>query len=352
MAKEKESKKYMQRCLDLATHGLGSTYPNPLVGSVIVFNNKIIGEGFHRKSGEPHAEVLAIRSVLDKNLLKKATLYVNLEPCSHYGKTPPCADLIVRTEIPRVVVGTMDTTEKVHGQGIRKMQNGGVDIITGILEKECRFINRRFFTFHEQKRPYIILKWAQSADGFLDEERLPEQKGPNWINGPLSRQLVHKWRSEEQAILVGRKTALLDNPALTARDWYGPNPLRLVIDRELSLPASLQLFDDSAPTIIFNNIRDQEHTHPETVKLDFSRSVIEQILKELYNRKIQSMIIEGGAYTLSQFIERKLWDEARVFIGNRYFHAGVKAPTLKKQPIEIITLSDSTYHLFYKTTHF
>ncbi len=352
MNKESEHTRYMQRCLDLAMQGLGTTYPNPLVGSVMVWEDKIIGEGFHHRSGEPHAEVLAIRSVKNRDLLKKATLYVNLEPCSHYGKTPPCADLIVKTGIPRVVVGTTDTTEKVQGKGIRKMQEGGVEVITGMLEQESRFINRRFFTYHEKKRPYIILKWAESADGYLDEERIAGQQGPNWISGPLGRQLVHKWRSEEQAILVGRKTALIDNPALTAREWYGRNPLRLVIDRELTLPPDLQLFDDEAPTIIFNNLREEKHTHPEPVRIDFSKSIIPQITAELYHRRIQSLIVEGGAYTLRQYIESGMWDEARVFKGNRYFHTGVKAPVLKHQPSGIIHTGDSTYHLFFKATYF
>jgi len=352
MNKENEHTVYMQRCLDLAIQGLGTTYPNPLVGAVIVWKDKIIGEGFHHRSGEPHAEVLAIRSVKNRELLKQATLYVNLEPCSHYGKTPPCADLIVKTGIPRVVVGTPDTTEKVHGKGIRTMQEGGIEVITGIREQESRFINRRFFTYHEKKRPYIILKWAESADGYLDEERIAGQQGPHWISGPLGRQLVHKWRSEEQAILVGRKTALIDNPALTAREWYGRNPLRLVIDRELTLPTGLQLFDDEAPTIIFNNLREEKHTHPEPVRIDFSKPIIPQITEELYSRQIQSMIVEGGAYTLRQYIESGMWDEARVFKGNRYFHAGVKAPVLKRQPSGIIHTGDSTYHLFFSANFF
>ncbi|HHJ10905.1 MAG TPA: bifunctional diaminohydroxyphosphoribosylaminopyrimidine deaminase/5-amino-6-(5-phosphoribosylamino)uracil reductase RibD [Bacteroidetes bacterium] len=351
MNKENEHARYMQRCLDLAIQGLGTTYPNPLVGSVIVWKDKIIGEGFHHRSGEPHAEVLAIRSVKNRDLLKKATLYVNLEPCSHYGKTPPCADLIVKTGIPRVVVGTLDTTEKVQGKGIRKMQEGGVEVITGVLEQASRFVNRRFFTYHEKKRPYIILKWAESVDGYLDEERTDGQQVPNWISGPLGRQLVHKWRSEEQAILIGRKTALIDNPALTAREWYGRNPLRLVIDRELTLPSNLQLFDDEAPTIIFNNLREEKHTHPEPVRIDFNKPVIPQITEELYSRQIQSLIVEGGAYTLRQYIESGMWDEARVFKGNRYFYAGVKAPVLKRQPSRIFHTGDSTYHLFFNDTY-
>ncbi len=342
----------MRRCLELAVRGLGTTYPNPLVGSVIVYEGRIIGEGFHHHSGGPHAEVVAMQAVQDRSLLKKATLYVNLEPCSHHGKTPPCADRIVREGIPRVVVGTLDTSEKVMGRGVRRMQEGGVEVVTGILEEESRYVNRRFFTCQEKKRPYIILKWAESADGFLDEERLPGQEGPNWISGLLGRQAVHRWRTQEQAILVGRKTALIDDPALTAREWAGRNPLRLVIDRELSLPPTLQLFDDEAPTIIFNNLRSQKHTHPEPVKIDFSQPVVRQILEELHARQIQSLIVEGGAYTLRQFIDAGLWDEARVFRGARYFHKGVKAPSPKRQPAKVVDLSDSVYYLFRRTDIF
>ncbi len=352
MSQKEQDERYMERCLELAQRGLGTTWPNPLVGAVIVHEGRIIGEGFHHRSGEPHAEVLAVRAVRDKRLLKQATLYVNLEPCSHQGKTPPCADMIVREGIPRVVVGTMDTTDKVRGQGIARMQAGGVEVVTGVLEEESRYMNRRFFTYHEKKRPYILLKWAESADGFLDEERLPGQEGPNWISGPLGRQTVHRWRTQEQAILVGRKTAVIDNPALTAREWWGRNPLRLVIDRELGLPPTLQLFDDEAPTIIFNNLKTERLTHPEPVKIDFSTPILPQILDELYERRIQSLIVEGGAYTLEQFIRAGLWDEARVFRGERYFHKGVKAPALGRQPKEIVPLVDSVYHLFFRSDHF
>ena len=342
----------MRRCLDLAGRGLGTTYPNPLVGSVIVHEDHIIGEGFHHRSGEPHAEVVAVQAVKDKALLKKSTLYVNLEPCSHHGKTPPCADMIVREGIPRVVVGTVDTTGKVMGKGLARMRAGGVEVVAGVLEEESRYVTRRFFTYHEKKRPYILLKWAESADGYLDEERLPGQEGPNWISGPLGRQAVHRWRTQEEAILVGRKTALIDDPALTAREWRGRNPLRLVIDRELSLPSTLQLFDDEAPTIIFNNLRSERHTHPEPVKIDFSQSILPQILDDLYERQVQSLIVEGGAYTLQQFIGADLWDEARVFRGERYFHKGVKAPALGRQPAEIVRLPDSVYHLFFRSDRF
>ncbi len=342
----------MRRCLELARRGLGTTYPNPLVGSVIVHEGRIIGEGFHHRSGEPHAEVLAVRAVTDRRLLRQSTLYVNLEPCSHHGRTPPCADMIVREGIPRVVIGTLDTSEKVSGRGVARLRDGGVEVITGVLEEESRYVNRRFFTFHEKKRPYVLLKWAESADGFLDEERLPGQEGPNWISGPLGRQAVHRWRTQEEAILVGRKTALIDDPLLTAREWWGKNPLRLVIDRDLTLPATLRIFNDEAPTIVFNHRLSRRHEHPEPVRIDFREEILPQILEELYRRQVQSVMVEGGAYTLQKFIEADLWDEARVFKGERYFHAGVKAPAPGRQPAEKIDLGDSVYYRFFRCDHF
>jgi diaminohydroxyphosphoribosylaminopyrimidine deaminase/5-amino-6-(5-phosphoribosylamino)uracil reductase len=227
---EAEVNIFMKRCLELASKAEGMTYPNPMVGSVIVHEGKIIGEGFHLKAGGPHAEVNAINSVSDKSKLKDSTLYVNLEPCSHFGKTPPCADLIIANSVPRVVIGTLDTSEKVSGQGLSRLKNAGCEVITGVLEKECRRLNRRFFTFHEKNRPYITLKWAQSADGYLDMIRTSDQNtGPNWITGNPERVLVHRWRAGEQAILVGAGTLRVDNPKLNVREWTGNNPLRLVL---------------------------------------------------------------------------------------------------------------------------
>ncbi|NOY38471.1 MAG: bifunctional diaminohydroxyphosphoribosylaminopyrimidine deaminase/5-amino-6-(5-phosphoribosylamino)uracil reductase RibD [Chlorobi bacterium] len=339
----------MMRCLDLARCGLGTTYPNPQVGSVIVRHGKIIAEGFHRRSGEPHAEALAIAAVKDKSLLKGSSLYVSLEPCSHFGKTPPCADLIVSSGIPRVVVGTLDTSKKVAGKGIGILRAGGCEVVTGVLEKECRRINRRFFTWHEKSRPYIILKWAESADGFMDRKRNPDDSsGPDWISGPLGRQLVHKWRSEEQSILVGTRTAQIDDPSLTVREWTGRQPLRLVIDRKLSLPETLNLFNDKAPTLIFNSRLNRPDSQPEYIKLDFNGDIIDQILEVLYQRQIQSVIIEGGADTIERFIKKELWDEARVFTGKMRFYDGIQAPRLAFQVEESVHLHDSVCDIYFR----
>jgi len=322
--------KYIRRCIELAQNGLGTTYPNPLVGSVIVYEDKIIGEGWHKKSGEPHAEVNAVNSVKDKSLLKKATIYVSLEPCSHFGKTPPCCDLIIQNKIPNVVVGTIDPNIKVAGNGIKKLMEAGIHVTVGILEEECNELNKRFFTFHEKKRPYIILKWAESQDGFIAPMEKLEKK-PVWITNQYSRQLVHKWRTEEQAILVGTQTAIDDNPKLNARDWSGNNPIRLVIDQNNRIPKGSHVFDNQATTILFSKSRDtvkNENTIFEII--DFEKDIAEQIVQILYQHQIQSVIIEGGRQTLQTFIDANLWDEARVFVGNIKLKEGTKAPTLAK----------------------
>lgn len=344
---------FMQRCLDLAGKGLGTTYPNPLVGSVVVYDEKVIGEGFHYKSGQPHAEVVAVSSVEDKALLKKATLYVNLEPCAHYGKTPPCAPMIVSYSIPRVVIGTTDTHARVSGRGIEILKQGGCEVVTGVLEKESRWINRRFFTFHEKQRPYIILKWAESHDGFIDKKRVAgEPKGPTWISGPLGRQLVHKWRSEEQAILIGTRTALVDDPQLTVRHWTGSNPLRLVIDRKLVLPRSLRMFGDGNPVVMFNQQREGRDGNLHYVRIDFEKETISQILDYLYDLGKQSLIVEGGAETLMRFVSSGLWDEARVFRGRIEFGDGVKAPQTGVEPLVTRRLPDSEIQFYYHPDHF
>lgn len=326
-----EYEKYMKRCLELAALGKGNTAPNPMVGSVIVLNDQIIGEGYHRRCGEAHAEVNAIASVKDQTLLVHSTLYVSLEPCAHYGKTPPCADLIVSKKIPHVVVGTTDSNKLVAGKGIEKLLQAGCKVDMGILEKECREINRRFFTFQEQKRPYIILKWAQTADGFIDIKRESTERAAR-ISNELSQTLVHKWRSEEQAIMVGTNTAMMDNPQLTTRKWPGKNPIRIVLDRNLRLPASLHLFDQSVPTIVFNEKSNQEQANRTYIQIAFSDKLIDSVLNELYKRNIQSVIIEGGAKLLNSFIEAGKWDEARVFTADKYFREGVKAPILNAEP--------------------
>ncbi|MGV3697169.1 bifunctional diaminohydroxyphosphoribosylaminopyrimidine deaminase/5-amino-6-(5-phosphoribosylamino)uracil reductase RibD [Flavobacterium sp.] len=323
-----DNQKYIKRCIELARNGLGTTYPNPMVGSVIVHNGKIIGEGWHRKSGEAHAEVNAINSVKDQSLLSKSTVYVSLEPCSHFGKTPPCCDLIIRHNIPNVVVGTLDPHSKVAGAGIQRLQEHGVGVTVGILEKECSELNKRFFTFHNKKRPYIVLKWAESPDGFIAPVSKDKQE-PVWISNVYSRQLVHKWRSEEQAILVGTKTVLDDNPKLDVRDWEGENPIRVVLDRSGKIPNHLFVKDRTVKTIIITeqeNLTSSENCIYENAIFD--DELTKNIVHILYKYGIQSIIIEGGRQTLQSFIDDNLWDEARVFIGNKHLKKGVKAPDL------------------------
>ena len=326
----KINEKYIRRCIELARNGLGTTYPNPLVGSVIVYDGKIIGEGWHKKSGESHAEVNAVKAVKDKSLLKKATIYVSLEPCSHFGKTPPCCDLIIKNNIPNVVIGTVDPNVKVAGNGIKKLIEAGIHVTVGVLEEECNALNKRFFTFHKKKRPFIVLKWAESQDGFIAPTEKLEKK-PVWITNQYSRQLVHKWRTEEQAILVGTQTAIDDNPKLNARDWSGKNPIRLVIYQNNRIEKNNHIFDNQAVTIVFSKSIDtikKENTIFEI--LDFEKNIAEQIVQILYQHQIQSVIIEGGRQTLQTFIDANLWDEARVFVGSIKFKEGTQAPTLAK----------------------
>jgi diaminohydroxyphosphoribosylaminopyrimidine deaminase/5-amino-6-(5-phosphoribosylamino)uracil reductase len=322
--------KYMSRCIALAKNGLGTTYPNPMVGSVIVFEDKIIGEGWHKKAGGPHAEVNAVNSVKDKSLLAKATIYVSLEPCSHFGKTPPCCDLIIKNKIPNVVVGTVDPFSEVAGNGIKKLIEAGVHVTVGILEEECNELNKRFFTFHQKKKPYIILKWAQSQDGFIAPFEKKEQK-PVWISNTYSRQLTHKWRTEEQAILVGTQTVIDDNPKLNARDWQGNNPIRIILDQNNRIPKENAVFDNQVKTIVFTsseNAISKENTTFE--RIDFKQNIATQIIDSLYKHNIQSVIIEGGLQTLQTFIDATLWDEARIFTGKTLLGAGIKGPLLPK----------------------
>ncbi len=324
---------FMHRCLELAQNGLGMVAPNPMVGSLIVHNGLIIGEGYHQKYGGPHAEVNAIASVKNKELLTQSTLFVNLEPCCHFGKTPPCTDLILQSRIPHVVIGCIDPFDAVAGKGISKLRNNGVRVEVGILRKESLSLNKRFFTFHEKNRPYIILKWAQTADAFIDIERLPGTPArPTWITSENLRMLVHKWRTEEQAIMVGTITALKDNPKLNVREWSGNQPTRIVIDEDLTLSNTLHLFDNTQKTIVFNSKEDliKENTH--WIKLNFAdKQFLEILLTELKNRKIQSVIVEGGQKLLKAFITSQTWDEARIFQGNKFFENGLRAPTLPQQ---------------------
>ncbi|WP_299365837.1 bifunctional diaminohydroxyphosphoribosylaminopyrimidine deaminase/5-amino-6-(5-phosphoribosylamino)uracil reductase RibD [Winogradskyella sp.] len=325
---------YIKRCLQIGKNGLGTTRPNPMVGAVIVHNNQIIGEGFTSPYGESHAEVNAINAVKDKSLLCKSTLYVTLEPCSHYGKTPPCSDLIIKHKIPKVVIGCIDDNPEVAGKGVAKLKASGCHVVIGVLEEECKAHHKRFFTFHNKKRPYIILKWAESADGFIAPKTKSEKK-PVWITNIYSRQLVHKWRAEEQAILVGTNTVVEDNPSLTVRDWKGQNPTRVVLDSSSKLKKDFVVFNNQSETIRITNS-----------DIDFNRPIASQICKLLYERSINSIIIEGGAKTLQTFIDENLWDEARVFTGKVEFKEGVKAPRLNGKPISEITFVDDTLKIY------
>lgn len=339
---------YIQRCIQLALNGLGTTYPNPLVGSVIVCDGKIIGEGWHRKAGEPHAEVLAIRSVKNKGLLKKSTIYVSLEPCSHFGKTPPCCDLILENEIPTIVVGTIDSYAAVSGRGIQKLRAAGRNVLVGVLEKECQALNKRFFSFHNQQRPYIILKWAQSADGYI-APLAKEKQEPVWISNSYARQLTHKWRSEEQAVLVGTQTVLDDNPKLDTRDWAGSNPLRLVVDRTGKISTNYFVKDGKVPTIVFTAEENKE-TDNQVVYQNciFDSSLPKQITTQLFENQVQSVIIEGGSKTLQLFIDSGLWDEARVFESGLNLGTGVKAPQWVAVANTTETIVDNQLKIYYR----
>jgi diaminohydroxyphosphoribosylaminopyrimidine deaminase/5-amino-6-(5-phosphoribosylamino)uracil reductase len=306
-------------CLKLAQKGFPHTAPNPLVGAVIVKDSRIIAEGYHERCGSAHAEINAFRSA--KEDLKDSTLYVNLEPCSHFGKTPPCVDAIIKAGIKEVFVGTVDPNPKVSGQGIDALQKAKIKVTVGILEVECRELNKRFFTFHLKKRPFIILKWAETADGFIAKA----DGSSKWISSEASRKLVHQWRAEEQAILVGTNTALIDNPQLTVRDAEGKDPLRITFDRQNILPAAHKLFDNNASTLILSPTKNMTSGSSEWIKIDFKDSILE-LLDVLYSKNIQSLMVEGGASLLSSFIERNLWDEARVFVSTERFAGGLAAP--------------------------
>ena len=321
-----EEEKYMRRCIELAKNGLCNVAPNPMVGAVIVCDGCIIGEGYHVRCGEAHAEVNAIRSVKDESLLKRSTIYVSLEPCSHYGKTPPCADLIIEKQIPRIVIGCRDPFSKVAGRGIQKLQNAGREVIVGVLEEECLHLIRRFITFNTLRRPFITLKWAESADRFIDIERI--DGNPVLLSSPLTSMLVHKKRAENTAIMVGRRTALLDNPSLTVRNWYGRNPIRIVLDRNLSLPNDLQIFNGEVPTLVFTEKEHPEEKSVSYITIDFGHNPLKLIMEELYPRNIQSLLVEGGSQLLQSFIDNELWDEAYIEKCPKRLYSGVKAPEI------------------------
>ena len=320
-----------------------------MVGCVIVKDGKVIGEGFHEEFGKNHAEVNAIESVSDKNLLKGAELYVNLEPCSHHGKTPPCVDRILDVGIEKVVIAGQDPNVKVHGQGIAKLKNAGVEVESDVLHIGEEILNRRFRTYHEKKRPYIILKWAESGDGFMDIDRSQGEKGQFKISNQESQVLLHRWRSEEQAILIGTNTALNDDPSLTVRLVEGRNPLRLVLDLHARLPENLKLFSDSNKTVLYSYADGFSSDNMERVIVEEGKSVMESILSDLYRREVQSVIVEGGNKLLTSFIDANLWDEVRVFKSENKLGSGLKAPELNLESIAEEAIGNNTYHLFMKS---
>lgn len=321
---------YMKRALQLARNGLGSSAPNPMVGAVIVYKNRIIGEGYTSAYGGPHAEVNAINAVRDKELLSEAILYVTLEPCSHHGKTPPCVDLIVKQKIPKVIIGVLDPHDKVAGKGVKRLKDAGCNVTVGVLAKECEAHHRRFLTFHKKQRPYIILKWAETRDGFIAPEKNKRslEAQPYWISNKYARQLVHKWRSQEQAILVGTNTVLDDNPMLNVRQWFGKSPIRIVLDKDLKIKGNYHILDQSAKTIIFTRVEDKSLwlNGIDYEVIDFTKNRPQQICEVLHKHNITSVLIEGGAQTLQSFIDAKLWDEVRVVTGKTNFGDGLKAP--------------------------
>ena len=332
---------YMQRCLELAQKAKGKTYPNPMVGCVIVHNDLIIGEGFHQKAGKAHAEINAINSVKNPELLKESTIYVSLEPCAHFGKTPPCANKIVEIGFKKVVIGTLDSHDKVNGKGKRIIEEAGIEVISGVLEKKCQELNKRFFTYHQKKRPFLILKWAESADGFLDKNFKPTQ-----IGNPLTKQFVHQLRSKEHAILVGTQTALTDNPSLTTREIVGRNPVRILIDFDLKVPRDFNLYNDEARTIVFNSVKQSIEGNITFIKID-RENFLENLMRKLVEQQIQSILIEGGSFTLQQFIDQDLWDEA-LLIKNDTLRLlnGTKAPKLNAEKFEEKHFRDNTIDFF------
>lgn len=329
----------MKRALELASKGLGQVAPNPMVGCVIVRNNQIIAEGYHEQYGSLHAEPNAIKQV-NNEFLKESTLYVTLEPCSHFGKTPPCADLIISKEIKKVVVGNLDTNPLVSGKGIQKLKDAGIEVEYGVLDKECRTLNKRFFTFHEKKRPYVILKWAQTQDGFISRWPLPQEKEDNWITGKESKELAHQWRAQEQAILIGYNTLINDNPLLTTRLASGKNPTRLVLSRTIELPTDLNVFNQDAKTIVFNPLKNEAKNNIEFVKIDWNKKV-QEILDYCFRNNISSIIVEGGTNTFYNFMNNNAWDEAQVFVNpTKKFGHGISAPEINLNNITPINVGN------------
>ena len=338
--------KYMMRCIQLAQNGKLGAAPNPMVGAVVVCDGRIIGEGYHAKCGEAHAEVNAINSVKDESLLHRSTLYVSLEPCAHYGKTPPCAKLIVSKGIPKVVIGCQDPFSKVAGKGIEILKQAGCEVVVGVLEKACQDLNKAFFTVQLKHRPFITLKWAQSADGFMDVERNDGE--PVKLSSPLTQLIANKRRAEHQAIIVGTQTARLDNPSLNVRDWCGPQPLRIVIDKDLTLPRHLHLFDGSQPTLVVTE-KNETIAGAMTLQVDFNQSILPQLMEELQRRNIQSLLVEGGSKLLQSFIDEGLWDEAYVEHCPQVLGHGILSPSLinPKKSFKKSLIMGRNYHIFY-----
>lgn len=336
----------MQRALELAQLGLGKVSPNPLVGCVIVHENQIAGEGWHQQYGGPHAEVNAIEAVRDKTLLKESDVYVTLEPCAHYGKTPPCANLLAEHKVKRVIICNADTNPLVAGKGIKILTDAGIDVVENVLAAKGKLINKRFFTYFNKKRPYIILKWAETGDGFIARENFDSK----WISNDFSRKLVHKWRAEEDAVLVGANTGHYDNPRLNVRDWEGRNPVRVAADRNLRLSPALHLFDQSQPTLIYNLLKDEQKENLIFIKIG-RKTFFEELFNDLYERKIQSVIVEGGSTLLNKLIAANLWDEARVFKTEQLFGSGIKAPRLNGVLAEQMKALSDTLFYYKNQTH-
>ena len=322
---------FMRRALDLAKLGSGRTSPNPMVGCVIEHSGQVIGEGWHRQAGDAHAEVTAFASVVHTELLPESNVYVTLEPCSHFGKTPPCSNLIVSKNVSKLFVGSVDPNPLVAGRGIKQIEKSGITVVSGLLTNECINLNRRFFTYHQKKRPYIILKWAQSADFYLDPRKSKPTEGQFQVSSPERGVLTHKWRNDEDSILVGSNTIRIDNPVLNVRKWTGRNPVRIIIDKDLNLKNSLtsyEIFSNKQPTIIVNQKLNLVESYTEYVKLDFN-NLLPDLMDELYRREIQSILVEGGAFTLQNFINSNLWDEARIYTSNKKFNGGLAAPKIE-----------------------
>lgn len=338
---------YMHRCIQLASQAAGHTAPNPMVGAVIVHDGKIIGEGYHHRCGEPHAEVNAIASVKDESLLKDSTIYVNLEPCAHYGKTPPCCDLIIAKGIPHVVVGTLDPHDKVAGKGIERMRAHGINVEVGFCQEECLKLNRRFFTFQTKKRPFILLKWAQSMDGFIDYARSDGQNPPVKISTPITKALNHQIRTQEAAILVGTNTAVLDNPHLTVTKWHGNNPVRLVVDRTLRVPQNSRIFDSAAPTVVFTEKDVEDYDNISFEHINFKKNIVPQILDYLYQHNLISLIVEGGSQLLQAFIDGGHWDECHVEVAPCVLGNGVASPHFPSQPQRAERFGQNTMFYYF-----